>query len=53
MMIAFDVNLFPASRYTLAGVTKEIIEHYLYGVASLKGHNLILQYMTERKNNQQ
>ena len=53
MMIAFDVNLFPASRYTLAGVTKEIIEHYLYGVASLKGHKLILQYMTERKNNQQ
>ena len=48
MMIAFDVNLFPTSRYTLAGVTKEIIEHYLYGIATLKGHNLIIKYMTER-----
>ncbi len=37
MMIAFNIDLFPPSKYNLAEVTKEIIEHYLFGIASLKG----------------
>ena len=49
MMLAFNMNLFPPRKYNLAEVTLEIIEHYLYGLATLKGHKLILKYKQERK----
>ena len=49
IMIAFNINIFPPRKYTLAEVTLEIIEHYLYGLATLKGHRLILKYKQERK----
>jgi AcrR family transcriptional regulator len=49
MMIAFNMNVFPPRKYNLADVTLEIIEHYLFGLATLKGHNLILKYKQERK----
>ena len=49
MMIAFNINLFPPRKYNLAEVTLEIIEHYLYGLATLKGHKLILKYKQEKK----
>jgi hypothetical protein len=49
MMIAFNMNIFPPRKYNLAEVTLEIIEHYLYGLATLKGHKLILKYKQERK----
>ena len=49
MMIAFNINVFPPRKYNLVEVTQEIIEHYLYGVATLKGHKLILKYKQEKK----
>jgi len=49
MMLAFDVNIFPSRKYNLAEVTLEIIEHYLYGLATLKGHRLILKYKQDKK----
>lgn len=49
MMIAFNMNVFPPRKYNLAEVTLEIIEHQLYGLATLKGHKLILKYKQERK----
>ena len=51
MMIPFNIDLYPPSRYKLSDVTKIIIEHYLYGVASLKGHKLILKYQQHRNKN--
>jgi AcrR family transcriptional regulator len=48
MMIAFNIDLFPPSRYNLADVTKEIIEHFVFGVASQKGYRLILKYQRQR-----
>lgn len=48
MMMAFNITLFPPSKYQLADVTKEIIEHYVFGLASSEGHQLILQYKEER-----
>src|SRR5205085_7686535 len=51
MMIAFNMSLFPPRKYNLAAVTQEIIEHYLYGLATLKGHKLILKYKEQRKKN--
>lgn len=49
MMIAFNMTIFPPRKYNLAEVTQEIIEHYLYGLATLKGHKLILKYNEQRK----
>jgi AcrR family transcriptional regulator len=47
MMMPFNIDLFPPTRYNLADVTKEIIVHFLYGIASLKGYQLILKYQSE------
>jgi AcrR family transcriptional regulator len=48
MMIPFNIDLYPPSKYKLIDVTKIIIEHYVFGVASLKGHKLILKYQQHR-----
>jgi AcrR family transcriptional regulator len=48
MMIAFNIDLYPPTKYGLADVSKEIIEHYVYGLASLKGYKLIVKYKEER-----
>jgi TetR/AcrR family transcriptional regulator, cholesterol catabolism regulator len=49
MMIAFNIAVFPPRKYNLVEVTQEIIEHFLYGLATLKGHKLILKYKKEKK----
>jgi AcrR family transcriptional regulator len=49
MMIAFNIAVFPPRKYNLVEVTQEIIEHYLYGLATLKGHKLILKYKEQSK----
>jgi AcrR family transcriptional regulator len=51
MMIAFNIDLYPPSRYNLAEVTQLIIEHFVFGLASLKGHKLILKYQQQRNKN--
>ena len=48
MMIAFNQDVFPSSKFNLAELHKTIIEHFLFGVASLKGYKLILKYQQER-----
>lgn len=48
MMLGFNQDVFPASKFNLAEAQKMIIEHFLFGVASLKGYNLILSYQKER-----
>lgn len=44
MMLAFNAELFYPSKFNLAELQKEIIEHFLYGLATLKGYKLILKY---------
>lgn len=44
IMIPFNLSVYPAATYSLAAVTKELMEHYLFGLATLKGHKLILKY---------
>jgi AcrR family transcriptional regulator len=51
MMIAFNTELFSPSKFNLAVLHHEIIEHFLYGLATLKGYKLILKYKQQRKNN--
>ncbi|MGH2552210.1 MAG: TetR/AcrR family transcriptional regulator [Chitinophagaceae bacterium] len=48
MMIAFNISVFPSRKYDLVEVTREILEHYLYGITTLKGHKLILKYKKAR-----
>jgi AcrR family transcriptional regulator len=49
IMVAFNIDLYPPSKYNFVDVTKEIIEHYVFGIASLKGYRLILRY--QKKSN--
>jgi TetR/AcrR family transcriptional regulator, cholesterol catabolism regulator len=47
MMAPFNIDLFPPTRYNLADVSREIIIHFLFGVASVKGYQQILKYQSE------
>ena len=49
MMIAFNQDVYPASKFNLIELHTAIIEHFLFGVASLKGYKLILKYQQERQ----
>ncbi len=49
MTMGFNIVLFPPGKYNLADVTQIIIEHYVYGLATIKGHKLIQKYNKERQ----
>jgi AcrR family transcriptional regulator len=49
MMIGFNIAVFPPSKYNLADVTQIIIEHFVYGLATIKGYKLIQKYSKERQ----
>ncbi|GAB3538744.1 TetR/AcrR family transcriptional regulator [Pontibacter brevis] len=40
----FDAQLFPPYEFDIARVQKDGLEHYMLGIATLKGHKLINQY---------
>lgn len=50
MMLGFNIQLFPPTKFNLAELQQEIIEHFLYGLATLKGYKLILKYKRQRLN---
>jgi AcrR family transcriptional regulator len=50
MMLAFNSELFPVSKFNLVKLHQEILEHFLYGLATLKGYKLILKYKQQRLN---
>ncbi len=50
MMLGFNIHLFPPAKFNLAELQQEIIEHFLYGLATLKGYKLILKYKQQRLN---
>lgn len=51
IMIPFNMSVYPVASYSLAAVTKELMEHYLFGLATLKGHQLILKYQKRIREN--
>jgi AcrR family transcriptional regulator len=53
MMMAFNPEFYSTQKHNLAEVEQQLIEHYLFGVASLKGHKMILKYQQERLKKQQ
>jgi AcrR family transcriptional regulator len=50
IMIPFNLNVYPTSEYSLADVAKELMEHFLFGLATIEGHQLILKYKENKKN---
>jgi AcrR family transcriptional regulator len=50
MMLAFNPELFPTSKFNFVKLQQEILEHFLYGLATLKGYKLILKYKQQRLN---
>jgi AcrR family transcriptional regulator len=40
----FDARVFPPFQFDIARVQKESLEHYMLGMATLKGHKLINEY---------
>ena len=50
MMIAFNTNVLPTSKLNFVKLQQEILEHLLYGLATLKGYKLILKYKQQRIN---
>lgn len=49
MMIPFNVSIFPPGKYNLASLSGIIIEHFVYGLATIKGHKLIQKYNEQRQ----
>jgi AcrR family transcriptional regulator len=50
MMLGFNTSLFPTVKFNLVKVHQEVLEHFLYGLATLKGYKLILKYKQQRIN---
>lgn len=46
--LLFEQDHFPTKAYSLTTIQKEIITHYLYGIATPKGARLIEQYKQQR-----
>jgi hypothetical protein len=48
MMISFNPEFQIGQKQSLATVEHQLIEHFLFGIASLKGYKLILKYQQDR-----
>jgi AcrR family transcriptional regulator len=53
LMLPFDMEAFPPMQYNLIDVSNAMIENFLYGLATVKGHDLIEKYKSERNKNEQ
>lgn len=49
MMLPFNVAVFPPGKYNLGTLSGIIIEHFVYGLATIKGHKLIQKYNEQRQ----
>jgi AcrR family transcriptional regulator len=52
MMIPFDVSVFPPGKYNLGTTSEMIIENFIYGLATIKGHKMIQKYHELRQKQQ-
>lgn len=53
MFLPFNQQLFPFSKYKLTEVEFELIEHFIYGIATLKGQKLFNKYKLQRLKKQE
>ena len=48
IMISFDSDVFPANKTKLVYIEQQLLEHYLWGLATNKGQKLIQKYKIQR-----
>lgn len=48
LFIPFNAEVFPGGKYKIAELERELLEHFLYGIATAKGQTLISAYKEER-----
>ena len=49
MMLPFNPEIFPKNKFNLVELEQQMIEYFLFGIASPKGYKLILKYKKERQ----
>ncbi len=49
MMMPFNQEIFPKAKFNLVDLERQLIEHYLFGVSTMKGYKLILKYQQQSK----
>lgn len=48
--LAFDQSKFPMAEFSLVDVQRESLLHFLYGIVTIKGHELINKYLNIKEN---
>lgn len=48
MMLPFNQLIYPKNKFRLVDVETQLTEHYLFGLATRKGHDLITKYQQQR-----
>lgn len=51
VMLAFDPEVFPDNRNNLLHIEEQLIEHFIYGLATSKGIKFIQKYKNQRTKN--
>jgi AcrR family transcriptional regulator len=51
MFLPFNLFVFPQSKYNIAKIEEELMLHFVYGLATIKGHKLIEKYKKQRQSN--
>jgi hypothetical protein len=49
-LITFNTQFFPLSKFDLGKVNVQIMEHYIYGIVSIEGLRLLMQYKEVKTN---
>ncbi|MEO6329650.1 MAG: TetR/AcrR family transcriptional regulator [Ginsengibacter sp.] len=47
MLLPFNQEIFAKSKFNMVDLEKQMVEYYLFGIASLKGYKMILKYQQE------
>lgn len=48
ILLSFDSSVFPSNRTDLVYIEQQLLEHFLYGVATPKGQKLVQKYIKQR-----
>ena len=47
-MLSFNTQVFPNNRTNVVYIEQNLLEHFLYGLATAKGQKLIQKYKSQR-----
>jgi hypothetical protein len=47
MMMPLNPDVFPSSKFSFSKTSQIITENFIYGLATIKGHELINQYKSQ------